>query len=329
VSMRPTFYGSQIEPGRKLDPPATVANPTVVTNATTTSASATSLGGSLIVDVKPASWDWTLSPGAYFSYQPTYVSRGLDFSLGGELFEGNFSPWFSYGVRLDAITGGNLAFTGIFGYGLPRERDEDGEDRRLHSRVTHNFVAGFTQLLSPQWKLGASVQYTLQTGFLATPNAKVLLHEQGLPVLYVDEKLPAARHRFQANLRARFSPALGWSLGMDHSGYIDDWGVANIAIEPGAEGPFSPGVARWRAWYRFSYQKGTRYLRDEPLREHRYQTDDSDLGTLGTNGGGVMLLFYLPRAGAMRWAIRLSGWAYARSDGISGLGVLVGSEVEW
>lgn len=329
VSLRPVFFGSQIQPGSEITPPASIINRDVVTNATTTSASATNLGGSFVADIRPANWDWTLSPGAYFSYQPTYVSRGLDFTLQGDLFGGDFSPWFAYGFRFDAVTGGNLAISGIFNYGLPSERDSDGRDNRLHSRLSHNFVAGFTQTLSPQWRVNASLQYTLQTGYLSTPNAKVALYTGNTPVLFADEKLPIVRNRFQINFRARYSPLLHWSVGADHSAYFDDWGIMNLAFQPAAEGPFVADVAHWRAWYRLGYQQGTRYQRDKPQQEHRYQTDDSDLGTFSSNGGGVLLFFYLPRDDGMRWAIRVSGYMFARNDGIWGAGAMLGTGVDW
>jgi hypothetical protein len=253
----------------------------------------------------------------------------LDFTLAGELLGGNFEPWFGYSLRYDALTGGHLIISGIFNYGLPRERDADGLDYRLHLRTSHNFVAGFTQVLSPEWKLGASLQYTAQHGYLSEPNAKVALYSGQMPVLFADEKLPGRRHRFQANLRTRYAPALHWGLGMDHSFYADDWGIMNGALEPSAEGPFAPDVARWRAWYRLSYQQGTRYLRERPQREHEFQTDDADLGTFSTHGAGLLLYFYFPRSEGMRWAIRVSAYGVSRSDGIWGWGGLIGTEVDW
>src|SRR5690606_15762991 len=127
------------------------------------------------LDIKPEGTDWTVSPGIFFAYEPIYVSRGLDLTVSGELFNGDFIPSFSYGVRYDTITGGNLEVAGIFNSGGRHDISPDGVDRRYHSRFSHNLQLGFTQILSPEWRINAGLQYTRQDGFLSYPNAKVVV----------------------------------------------------------------------------------------------------------------------------------------------------------
>ncbi|MCA8916860.1 MAG: DUF3570 domain-containing protein [Planctomycetes bacterium] len=329
ISLRPTFGVSSIDPGPAVDAPDTISNATWnLTNATTTSASATNFTISGIMDIRPKESDWTFSPGAYFAYQPTYVSRGLDFAASVELFKGNFTPTFSYNVRWDALTGGNLRAAGIWG-GETGEIDEFGFDRSVHERTTHNFELGFTQILSPDWRLQATFQYTRQDGFLGGANEQVTLFSGDTPVLFSDEKLPSRRNRLQLNLRVRFSPAEHFSLGMDHSAYWDDWGVRSVAIQPNAEGTFGDSRARWRIWSRISYQQGTRYHRGHPQHVSRYQTDDPDLWTFNAKSGGLLLWFDMPETGDMQWILRISVNGVYRSDRIWGVGALIGSEFGW
>jgi hypothetical protein len=116
---------------------------------------------------------------------------------------------------------------------------------------------------------------------------------------------------------------------MDHNVYFDDWGIVNAAVEPSVEGPFVEDVARWRVWYRFSYQQGTRYLRDQPQREFKFQTADADLGTFTTHGGGALFHFEVARMGRVVFIVRISGYGLTRSDNIWGIGALIGTEVQW
>jgi hypothetical protein len=330
IRLRPTFGISTIEPGSVAHAPDTITNGTdKLTNATTTSASATNFTVSGIMEIKPVGSDWTYSPGAFFSYQPTYVSRGLDFSLGGELFGGNTALTFSYGVRWDSLTGGNLRVSGIFGGGLQNEDGFNGFDRKLHNRYSHNLQVDFTQIISPEWRLNAGFQYTRQDGYLAEPNAQVTIYDGDTPVKFSDERLPNYRNRFQFNQRVRYSPVLNFAFGMDHAVYIDDWGIGNVAVEPNIEGNFGREDARWRTWYRVSYQQGTRYLRERPQRTHKFQTDDPDLGTFNTHNGGVLFLFDMPETGDLKWILRISAYGMYRSDHIWGYGALIGSEFEW
>ena len=328
ITLRPTIGISSIEPARWIDPPDTITNPEALNTATITSASATNMTLALITDIQPDGSDWTLSPGAYFSYQPTYVSRGLDFLLSAELLQGNFIPEFSYSFRWDSVTGGNLRVAGIWG-GDPGDTSRNGIDKELRNRFFHSVGLGFTQILSPEWRINASLQFTRQDGFLSEPNAQVTLYNGDTPVRFSDERLPNSRNRVQANFRVKYSPWLGWAFGMDHSAYVDDWSILNFALEPNTEGTFGHDDARWRLWYRISYQRGTRFQRDNPEQRFKFQTDDPDLGTFNTHGGGVLLWFDMPETGETEWILQVSFYGFYRSDKTWGYGGLLGSEFAW
>lgn len=342
LSIRPTASVAQLETGGKTDVPSTI------TNATTTSASQKSsskAGGkstytpittSLGFDIKPANTTWTFSPGLFFSYQDNYISRGLDFAVSAEFFNGNTIPSLSYGLRWDSLSATGTGAGAILGAGEGEEEEEDEDEggggaveKRLETRLTHNLQLGFTQILSPQWRLNASFQYTRQDGFLGAPNAVITLYRGATPILFANENLPHDRNRFQFNVRVRYAPVLHFGLGMDHSFYFDDWGVTHFALEPNAEGPIVVGICRWRVWYRFSYQSGTNYERHRPQNEFKYQTDDPDLATFTTHSGGVLFYLDLARFGAVHWSLRVSGYGNYRDDGISGFGGMLGTEFDW
>ncbi|MCC7508490.1 MAG: DUF3570 domain-containing protein [Planctomycetes bacterium] len=354
LTLRPTIGVAQIEAGGKPDTPSTVTNATVTSASQQGGASGgatkyTPITTSMGFDIKPAGTKLTLSPGFFFSYQDNYVSRGLDFSASIELFNGNLIPSLSYGLRYDTLTSDTIGFWGIFGIaGEADEGDHEGEDEEeeeeeeegeeegartamlgLRTRISHNLQLGFTQIISPEWRLNASVQYTRQDGYLGAPNAVVTLYDGNTPVLLSDERLPNYRNRFQFNLRVKYSPLLGLSFGVDHSAYFDDWGILNLAAEPSAEGFFVRDIARWRVWYRFSYQDGTRFMRDHPQQKFKFQTDDPDLGSFTTHGGGALFYFDVAHWGPMHWIVRVSGYAISRSDGIWGIGALLGTEFTW
>jgi hypothetical protein len=356
LTIRPTIGVAQIEAGGEPDTPSTITNATVTSASQQGGASGgatkyTPITTSMGFDIKPRGTDWTLSPGLFFSYQDNYVSRGLDFSASVELFNGNLIPSVSYGLRYDSLTTDTIGFWGIFGIanenggegGEGEEEDEEEEEEEgeedeegartsmlgMKTRVTHNLQIGFTQIISPEWRLNTSVQYTRQDGYLGAPNAVVTLFDGDTPVLLSDERLPNYRNRFQFNLRIKYSPWLGFSFGMDHSAYFDDWGVMNFAAEPSVEGYFVQDVARWRLWYRFSWQDGTRFMRDHPQKKFRFQTDDPDLGTFTTQSGGALFYFDVAQWGSVHWIIRVSGYAVSRSDGIWGIGALLGTEFTW
>jgi hypothetical protein len=329
VTLRSTWGLSTIEPAGEADPPETISNAThKLTTATTTSASASNFTASGIMDIHPDG-EWTYSPGVFFSYQPTYVSRGLEFTATGDHLGGNTTTRFSYSVRWDSLTGGNLRVSGVWGTGLPKDDGVNGFERRLRNRYAHNLEFGITQILSSDWRVNATVQYTRQDGYLAEPNAQVTIYDGDTPVRFSDERLPNYRNRFQLSFRARYSPALGFALGMDHAAYIDDWGVSSFALEPTVEGTFGHEDAHWRVWYRFAYQQGTRYMREQPQRTYKFQTDDPDLGTFRTHSGGLLFTFQMPGTGEYSWLLRVSGYALHRSDLNWGYGALIGSEIGW
>jgi hypothetical protein len=283
----------------------------------------------------PKGTKWTISPGLFFSYQDNYVSRGLDFGLSTELFNGNSIPSLNYGFRWDTLSALSIGASGAFG-GEEGEEEEEEEDegggapgKTSFTRFTHNLQLGFTQIVSPWLRLNASFQYTRQDGMLGAPNAVVTIYNSRTPVLFAPEELPNYRNRFQFNVRAKFTPWRGWAFGADHSFYLDDWGIENFAIEPNAEGTFGFDFAHWRVWYRLSVQSGTPYQRAKPQNEFRFQTDDADLADFSTHGGGALFFFEVAHWGKLRWNIRVSIFGSYRSDDIGGYGATLGTEFTW
>lgn len=344
LTIRPQASVSQLEAGGKTHVPSTI------TNATTTSASQRASGNaggkssfmpittSLGFDIIPKNTKWTISPGLFFSYQDNYVSRGLDFGLSTEFFNGNSIPSLNYGFRWDTLSALSVGASGAFG-GEEGEEEEEEEDedeggggapgKTSFTRFTHNLQLGFTQIVNPWLRLNASFQYTRQDGMLGAPNAVVTIYNERTPVLFASEELPNYRNRFQFNVRAKFTPWRGWAFGADHSFYMDDWGIENFAIEPNFEGTFGFDFAHWRIWYRLSVQSGTPYQRAKPQNEYRFQTDDADLADFSTHGGGALFFFEIAHWGKLRWNIRVSLFGSYRSDDIGGYGATLGTEFTW
>jgi hypothetical protein len=115
-------------------------------------------------------------------------------------------------------------------------------------------------------------------------------------------------------------------LGVDLSGYVDDWSVRQLAVEPSLELPLSRAI-RWRLWYRLAYQTGSRYYDERPLTETRYRTQDGDLGSFLLHSPGTLLT--LPVGEEQVWVARIGLYGYVRNDGIYGLGADLGMGLEW
>jgi hypothetical protein len=337
--LRSTATVSQLESGGRVTVPATI------TNATTTSASQRASGSagskshftpittSLGFDITPKDTKWTISPGLFFSYQDNYISRGVDFAVSSEWFGGNTIPSLSYGLRWDTLSALSVSAGGAFGSEEEEEEDEDGGggggSKTTFTRFTHNFQIGVTQIVAKWCRISASFQYTRQDGKLSAPNAIVTIFNGRTPVLFAQENLPNYRNRFQFNVRAKFSPVTGYALGVDHSAYLDDWGIENFAIEPNAEGQFAVPFARWRVWYRLSTQGSTAYMRVRPQNEFRFQTDDADLASFSTHSGGALFFFDVAHWGTLHWIVRVSVYANYRTDDIFGYGAMLGTEFNW
>lgn len=298
-----------------IDNPDSNPLPASILNAATTSASGdlVTSDSSLSLVYKPIGSDWTFAPGLFYHHQIDFLSAGLDLALDGELFDGNTTLSLSYTLRVDVM------HLNVW----------DGTFRGDKTRISHNMLFGVTQLLSDSVKLALSVQVTRQDGALFDPyNYVVLFNGADQPVLLVDERLPNERNRVQFNARLRVSPALGASLGLDLGYYVDDWGIEHASIEVSAELAFSADV-RWRLWYRFAIQDGTRFHNAMPRAESTHQTRDRDLADFTLHAPGTLMFVRLgPWEGAV-WALRASVYAFSRDDGVYAIGGSIGFVAGW
>lgn len=315
--------------------------PASITNANVMSASPDllTLDTALTLDIKPPESDWTISPGIFYHHQKNHASIGLDLEFSLDLFDGNTVLALTYGFRFDYLW---LQFW-------------DNSSRPDDTATTHNLMIGITQIVSPQWKLNLSFQYTRQDGFLSDPYGYVTIENaSGDPILLTDEDLPRTRNRGQLNLRARFSPELGVAVGLDTSVYADDWGIWHAAFEPSVELPVASLNVRWRVWYRIAIQRETRYFRRAPTTVSEFQTQDSDLGRFVMHGPGMLVNIRL-NGGAnthhadddgagggnignengngknigTEWRLRVSVFGFARDDGIFAVGGSIGATATW
>jgi hypothetical protein len=261
------------------------------------------------LEIRQPGSPWTFRPGAYYHHQVGWVSEGVDLGVERELAGG------------DAV----LSFTVNQRVAFPKLRTWDGLDRGRDITATHSVSLGWKQNVSPAVVTNVSFQYTRADGFLGDSYNYVVLYDAGTPIAVRDEILPNKRNRFQVSGRVRWSPRTGAALGLDASAYTDDWDVRHVALEPSAAVPL-PGRLRGRAWFRWSDQDGTEHFRAAPRVERKYQTQDSDLGTFTTKGGGASLAVPV---GDGRWEWRVALFGLDRSDGMRAGGVDAGVVRAW
>jgi hypothetical protein len=307
------FRGSAVVAYLQNNPLITL--PATITNAHVSSASTdfVTLDAFMATDLTLLNSCWTLSPGLFYHHQWAYIATGLD---------------------LDAhcvVAGGNavlrLAYSGR--YASLRQVHWDGSPVDGDQRITHNAIVGWTQFVSPSVITYLGLQYTRQTGLLSSTLQFVgLYNSAGQPVELVDEVLPRLRDRFQLNARARYTPAVGKSIGVDASAYYDDWGILNLAIEPNFETPVFRGP-RLRGWVYISDQRGSKYFTATPTYVEPYMTQNSNLGTFVYLSPGALLLVPLDTATAPHWMLRALVLGFYRTDHIYGLGGAIGASVEW
>ncbi len=287
--------------------------PSSVENATVTSASTEilTLDSSIGVDIDLKDSPWHISPSGYYHHQNDFVSSGGDLAIDRELAGGDTVLGVTYSFRIAS----------------PLIRRWDGRNDGRDISVSNNLMLSWTQNLSPSWLLSLNIQGTRQSGWLSEGyNYVALFNERGAPVKLLDEVLPRARHRGQLNARLRYTPLQGLVLGVDLSGYVDDWSVRQVAVEPSLEIPLSRTI-RWRLWYRLAYQTAARYYDERPLVEARYRTQDGDLGRFVLHSPGTLLT--LPFGEEQVWLARIGLYGYVRNDGIYGLGADLGLGLEW
>ncbi|MCB9727830.1 MAG: DUF3570 domain-containing protein [Deltaproteobacteria bacterium] len=287
--------------------------PASIENARMTAASAEilTLDSSIGLDIDPKDSPWHIRPSGYYHHQNDFVSSGGDLAVEREFAGGDTVLGVTYSFRIAS----------------PLLRRWSGRNDGRDISVANNLLLGWTQVLSPSWVLALSAQVTRQSGWLGESyNFVALFNDAGAPVKLVDEVLPRKRHRVQVNGRLRYTPRQGLVLGLDASGYLDDWSVAQLAVEPSLEVPLSRTI-RWRFWYRLAWQGASRYFDSRPLAETRYRTQDPDLGSFLMHSPGTMLT--LPFGEERIWLTRLGLYGFVRNDGIYGLGADLSLGMEW
>lgn len=269
------------------------------TGATITSASSRVIAMDISVGLelrRPGS-PWTFRPGVYYHHQIGWVAEGIDLGLDRELAGG------------DAV----LSLTLNQRVAFPKLRTWDDRDLGRDITATHSAALGWKQNVSRSVVTQLTLQFTRADGYLGDSYNYIVFYRQGTPSSVGDERLPSSRNRLQLSVRVRWSPWLGTALGWDGSTYLDDWGIHHFAMEPSTALPL-PGRARGRFWYRLSDQRGSKYFQSAPRFFEPFQTQDSDLGTFITHGGGLTLAF--PWGDEGRWEWRLTAFGLTRSDGI-------------
>lgn len=256
---------------------------------------------------------WTLFSGLFYHHQRRYVALGVDLAATASLAGGDTGIKLAYGFR----------------WAIQKPRGWDGVLHPFSYAYSHTLSTTWTQILSPSWLVSAGLELTRQDGDLTDWYGYVILFDAtGQPKDIRNEALPDSRNRAQLNLRARYSPSQGLSFGLDASGYLDDWGVKHVAVEPNVELPLSTH-ARLRLWYRLSAQSASRYYRRAPTALGTLQTQDSDLAAFTTHSPGVLLRLPLDYDADPRWLLRLSVFGLFRSDDLFAVGGAVGTEARW
>lgn len=289
--------------------------PKSITNAKTTRASpdVLVLDSALTVDIRPKGSPWTVSIGGFYHHQFGFISPGVDLSLRGEFFGGDSIVFMSYSLRPS----------------VPHFRLWDDRQRGEDIQLTNNFLIGWTQTLSPSWVMSLSAQYVRQDGLLRGAfHFVALLDDKGQPELFTDEIVPRQRNRVQLNARVRYSPILGVSIGLDASGYYDDWDILHGALQINVEFPVGR-YFRWRIWYRVAAQREARFFVHNPTQSQQFQTQDSDLGSFVLHAPGMLLLFPLGETGPVGWVLRAALLGFYRDDNIFAFGGKLGVIASW
>jgi len=293
------------DPRRPL--PATVWNATIAA----ASAEIVTLDASVALALDLPS-GWTVTPGLYYHHQYGYIVGGGDLEAERELRGGDVVVQLGYGLRI----------------ARPLLDYWDGTGRGHSHLVTHNLRGGLTQVLGPSLVVSLGLQLTGQVGFQADPYGFVLAGPGGVPVDVRDERLPRMRRRAQLSSRIRYSPLLGASVGLDASGYADDWGVRHAAVEPSVTVPLGGGV-RARTWARRATQRESRFHLELLDRGRTHRTSDADLGGFVLTSAGLAVTFPPDHLAGIDWTTRVTVFGFRRDDGIDGVGLDVGLGATW
>lgn len=249
----------------------------------------------------------------HYFYQDSFESRGFDAGASAQLNEGNTVPSINFSFRW--------------------ERKEllwwNDMNQGWDSRRAFGATLGLTQIVTDRFVLTGSAQYSLQQGFLHESRNPVALYTGNDPTVFTDERLPRRRERYQVNLRGRYALSRAWALGLDTSYYEDSWEVSHYALEPSAAWQATDWL-NLRAYFRYSDQDGTKYFRERPTQEVEFQTQDSDLGSFSSFGGGLALkLNHDDGPLGMDWRYKITAFGHQRDDDLSGIGLLVGVETRF
>jgi hypothetical protein len=226
----------------------------------------------------------SLGGGVSYSHEYDYVSRGLNVSFIKSSKDNNRE----LGMTLFAYFDG---WTAIYpyelrppGYGTGSERDS------LDILPRNSYQASFTfsQVINERMQFALLFDPSYQEGQLTTLYQRVYFNDNSERV----EKLPAARFKIAAAVRANYFLSDRFIIRAYYRFYHDDWGntahTANIEI-PVKLTPFfslSP-------FYRFSVQSGIDYF--APYKEHSideaFYTSDYDLSPFNSHfiGSGIRL----------------------------------------
>jgi hypothetical protein len=289
--------------------------PDTIVNSHVTSASTdfVTLDSFLAVDITTADEKWRFTPGLFYHHQWAYIARGIDLEVSHVMAGGDTTL--------------RLAWAGR--YASLQQVNWDGSPVVGDTRFTNNVIFSWTQVLSRSLIAALGLQYTRQDGLLSSTLQFVgLYNSAGEPVELVDEVLPRVRNRGQINLRGRYAPSVGTSVGLDVSVYYDDWALFNVAAEPNLEVPIFGG-ARLRMWYVIADQKATKYFTATPTTVAPYMTQNSNLGSFIFQSPGILALIPLDKGPGTRWMLRTAVVGFYRSDRIFGVGGNLGVSVEW
>jgi len=126
--------------------------PVSVANSHLTSASVdfVTLDAAVTVDLTTADRNWRYSPGAFYHHQWAYLAGGVDLEIRRILAGGDTTFRVAYAGR----------------YARLSQVHWDGSADNIDQRWTHNFIAGWTQVLSPHFLTYLGLQYSRQSGLL-------------------------------------------------------------------------------------------------------------------------------------------------------------------
>ena len=291
------------------------ALPGTITNADLTTASPdfTTLDTSISLDITFGGGTWVFSPSLFYHHQLGYLAGGGDLGLKHFAAGGDTVLAFNYSGRI----------------GKWSQARWDGEPFEVDFRATHNLLLTWTQHLSADWILMAGFQYTHESGLLHSTLQYVVLFDEALiPRLLIDENLPRERNRFQFNLRSKYSPRVGTSIGLDASVYADDWDILHGAWEPNFETPIGYRM-RLQLWYRLSIQQQTKYFSAMPKTVPAHVTQDSDLASFVMHSPGAGIVAPLAVLSLPRWYGRFALYGFYRDDGIFTVGSTMGFMTRW